>query len=235
MTQNDIRVHIEAVRERIARAAQQAGRDATQVTVLGASKQVSRERVLQAIALGITHVGENQVQEAEAKFKDQERPGQLVSLHLIGHLQSNKVRRAVALFDVIQTLDSIRLASRIDSVARELGRHIPIYIEVNLGAETTKEGVRPDQVVELAQFVATCQHLGLAGLMTVPPNLDNPEAARPYFRMLRELRDGLCGLEPYRGAALGLSMGMSGDFEVAIEEGATLVRLGSAIWGARPT
>jgi hypothetical protein len=235
MTQNDIRVQIEVIRERIARAAQRTGRDAHQVTVLGACKQVERERVLQAIALGVGHVGENQVQEAEAKFKGLELPGQLVSLHLIGHLQTNKIRRAVALFDVIQSVDSIRLAGRINNVARELNRHIPIYIQVNVGAEPTKEGVRADQVIELAEFVATCEHLGLVGLMAVPPNLENPEAARPYFRMLRELRDSLNQLEPYRDITLGLSMGMSGDFEVAIEEGATMVRLGSAIWGARPT
>lgn len=235
MTQNDIRVHIEVIRQRIARAAERAGRDANQVTVLGASKQVEPERVLQAIALGIGHVGENQVQEAEAKFKGLELPGQLVSLHLIGHLQTNKVRRALALFDVIQSVDSVRLAGRMNNIARELNRHVPIYIQVNVGAEPTKEGVGPDQVIELAEFVATCGHLGLVGLMAVPPNLGNPEAARPYFRMLRELRDGLYQLEPYHDITLELSMGMSDDFEVAIEEGATMVRLGSAIWGARPT
>lgn len=234
MTQDDIRVRIEAVRERVARAAGRAGRDASQVTILGASKQVERERVLQAIALGISHVGENQVQEAEAKFKSLERPGRLVSLHLIGHLQTNKVRRAVALFDVIQSVDSVRLAGRIDSIAHELNRHVPIYIQVNVGAEPTKEGVRPDQVVELAEFVATCGNIELAGLMAVPPDLGNLEAVRPYFRMLRELRDGLYQLEPYPNTTLELSMGMSGDFEVAIEEGATMVRLGSAIWGTRP-
>ncbi|MFH1560919.1 MAG: YggS family pyridoxal phosphate-dependent enzyme [Chloroflexota bacterium] len=235
MTQDDIRVRSEEIRERIARAAERAGRDLDQVTVLGASKQVERERVLQAIALGIGHVGENQVQEAEAKFKDQERPDQLVSLHLIGHLQTNKVRRAVALFDVIQSVDSVRLAGRINNIARELNRHVPIYIQVNIGLETTKEGVRQDQVVELAEFVATCEHIGLVGLMAVPPNLGNPEAVRSYFRMLRELRDSLNQLEPYHGITLGLSMGMTDDFEVAIEEGATMIRLGSAIWGARPT
>jgi hypothetical protein len=205
------------------------------VTVLGACKQVERERILQAVALGIGHVGENQVQEAEAKFEGMERPDQLVSLHLIGHLQANKVRRAVALFDVIQSVDSARLASRIDSIAQEMNRQVAIYIQVNIGSEATKEGVRPDQGVELAEFVATCRSIELAGLMAVPPHMENLEAVRPYFRMLRELRDGVCQLEQYRGAALGLSMGMTEDFEVAIEEGATMVRLGSAIWGPRPT
>ena len=235
MTQDNIRAHIEVIRERIAKAAERAGRDANQVTVLGACKQVETERVLQAIALGIGHVGENQVQEAEAKFKDLARPDRLASLHLIGHLQTNKVRRAVAMFDVIQTVDSIRLAGRINNIAHELNRHVPIYIQVNVGLEPTKEGVRPDQVIELAEFVATCEHIRLAGLMAVPPNLGYPEAVRPYFKMLRELRDSLYQLEPYRNVALELSMGMSDDFEVAVEEGATMVRLGSSIWGSRPT
>lgn len=234
MTQDDIRIRIEGIRERIVRAAERSGRDADQVTVLGACKQVERGRILQAIALGIDHVGENQVQEAEAKFKGLERPDQLVSLHLIGHLQANKVRRAVAMFDVIQSVDSVRLASRIDSIARELNRHVAIHIQVNVGAEDTKEGVRPDQVMEIAEFVATCESIELAGLMAVPPHLEDLEAVRPYFRMLRELRDGVCQLEQYSGATLGLSMGMTEDFEVAVEEGATMVRLGSAIWGARP-
>ena len=235
MTQDDIGFRIEKIRERIARAAERTGRDATQVTVLGACKQVQRERVLQAIALGIDHVGENQVQEAEAKFKGRERPDQLDSLHLIGHLQANKVRPAVALFDVIQSVDSVRLASRMENIAHELNRHVSIYIQVNVGSEATKEGVRPDQVTELAEFVATCEYLELAGLMAVPPHLGKLEAVRPYFRMLRELRDGVCQLGHYRDANLGLSMGMTEDFEVAVEEGATMVRLGSAIWGARPT
>ena len=235
MTQDDIRFRIEGIRERIARAAERVGRDANQVTVLGASKQVERKRVLEAIALGIGHVGENQVQEAEAKFEGLERPDQLVKLHLIGHLQANKVRRAMALFDVVQSVDSVRLAGRMNNTASELDRHVQIYIQVNVGSEPTKEGVRPDQVIELAEFVATCEHLEMAGLMAVPPHLGNPEAERPYFSMLRELRDGLCQLETYHDAALELSMGMTDDFEVAIEEGATMVRLGSAIWGARPT
>ena len=235
MTQDSISAHIQLIRERIARAAERVGRDASQVTVLGACKQVETERVLQAIALGISHVGENQVQEAEAKFKDLERPAQLVSLHLIGHLQTNKVRRAVALFDVIQSVDSVRLAGRINNIARELDRHVPIYAQVNVGLEPNKEGVRPDQVTELAEFVATCEHIRLVGLMAVPPNLGNPEAVRPYFKMLRELGDSLHQLEPYRDAALELSMGMSDDFEIAVEEGATLIRLGSSIWGPRPT
>ena len=235
MMQDEIGFRVEKIRERIARAAERVGRDASQITVLGACKQVERGRILQAIALGIGHVGENQVQEAEAKFKGLERPDHLTSLHLIGHLQANKVRRAVDIFDVIQSVDSVRLAGRINSIAGELDRHVPIYLQVNVGLEASKEGVSPDRVIELAEFVATCEHIGLAGLMAVPPNLGNTDALRPYFKMLRELREDLYQLEPYRDAKLELSMGMSEDFEVAVEEGATIVRLGSSIWGPRPT
>ena len=145
------------------------------------------------------------------------------------------MRRAGDMFDVIQSVDSVRLASRIDGIARELNKHVSIYIQVNVGSEDTKEGVRPDQVMETAEFVATCQSIELTGLMAVPPHLEDLEAVRPYFRMLRELRDDVCRLGHYRGADIGLSMGMTEDFEVAVEEGATMVRLGSAIWGARPT
>ena len=234
MAKEEIRARILAVSERIARAAERAGRDASQVTLLGACKQVDRERVLQAIDLGIAHVGENQVQEAEAKFKGLERPDRLAGLHFIGHLQANKARRAVALFDVIQSVDSVRLAARIDGIARELDRRVSIYIQVNVGLESAKEGARPDQVIEIARYAASCARVELAGLMAVPPHSEDPEAVRPYFRMLRELRDSVCRLEDYAGASLGLSMGMTGDFEVAVEEGSTMVRLGSAIWGARP-
>jgi pyridoxal phosphate enzyme (YggS family) len=235
MTQDDIGFRIEEIHKTIARAAERVGSDPAQVIVLGACKQVEIERVLQAVDLGIGHVGENWIQEAEAKFKSLDRSDRLVNLHLIGHLQTNKVRSAVALFDVVQSVDSIRLVSRMENIANELDRNVKIYIQVNVSSEPTKEGVSPGQLMELAEFVATCEHLDLAGLMTVPPHLEDLEAVRPYFKMLRELRDHVCRLEHYRDTSLGLSMGMTEDFEVAVEEGATMVRLGSAIWGARST
>jgi len=235
MTQTDLLNRIGKVRERIVRAAQRSGRDESEITILGACKQVERDRVMQAIALGINHVGENQVQEAEAKFKELERPPQLTALHLIGHLQANKVRRAVTLFDTIQSVDSIRLAYRVDNIAHELNMCPKIYIQVNLGDESSKDGISHDGVVELAEFVSHCESLSLAGLMAVPPHTEDLELVRPYFRTLRDLRDSVCKLAYYRGWTLELSMGMTQDFEVAIEEGATIVRLGSAIWGPRPT
>lgn len=235
MTQTDLLKRIEKTRERVVSAAQRSGRDASAITILGACKQVERDRVMQAIALGINHVGENQVQEAEAKFKGLERPSQLTALHLIGHLQTNKVRRAVTLFDTIQSVDSIRLAYRIDSIAHELNMCPRIYIQVNLGDESGKDGVSHDGVIELAESVSHCESLSLVGLMAVPPHIEDLELVRPYFRTLRDLRDSVCKLAYYRGTTLELSMGMTQDFEVAIEEGATIVRLGSAIWGPRTT
>jgi len=235
MTQDSIRSHIETIHQRIAMAAERSGRDPSEITILGASKQVEITRVLQAISLGIIQIGENQVQEAENKVEAIKQHGQGAIFHMIGHLQANKVKRAVAIFDVIQSVDSIRLAQRIDRSASEVNRHISIYIQVNIGQEPTKEGVRPDQVLELAEFVAACDHISLAGLMTVPPHISDKQSIRPYFRMLSDIRDRLYKIESYHEVNLELSMGMSDDFDIAVEEGATIIRLGSSIWGPRPT
>ena len=172
--QDEIRDRILSVRERVTRAAERAGRDPADVTLLGACKTVDRERVLQAVTLGVDHLGENFVQEADDKFGGWERPQGLASLHFIGHLQSNKLRRAVALFDAIQSVDSVRLLSRIDAVARELGRRVDVYVQVNLAGEGTKEGVRPEQVRELAEHAMACENVRLAGLMAVPPHAGGP-------------------------------------------------------------
>ena len=234
MTQASAKINIEPVLQRVANAAERAGRDPSEVTVMGASKTVDPERMLQVIAQGIGHVGENQVQEAEGKFNHPGFSESGVTRHLIGHLQTNKARRAVELFDVIQSVDSPRLARRLNQIAGELGRVLPVYIEVNIGLEGSKNGVAPDDVAEFANLVAECENLELEGLMTVPPEAEDPEDVRPYFRMLRELRDDLERLAPFRGRSLKLSMGMSHDFEVAVEEGATMVRLGRVLWGSRP-
>ena len=233
MTQTSAQLNIDAVRQRVVQAAERAGRDPAEVTIMGASKQVEPERVLQVIAAGISHVGENQVQEADEKFNHPGFSESRVTRHLIGHLQTNKARRAVELFDVIQSVDSPRLAKRLDQIAGEMNRRLPVYIEVNIGLEESKNGIAPDSLTEFATMLAGCENLELEGLMTVPPESEDPEGARPYFRMLRELRDGLEQLEPFQGRILKLSMGMSHDFEVAIEEGATMVRLGRILWGSR--
>ena len=234
MTQADTQINIEPVLQRVARAAERAGRDPSEVSIMGASKTVDPERILQVIAQGIGHVGENQVQEAEGKFSAPGFSESGVTRHLIGHLQTNKARRAVELFDVIQSVDSPRLARRLNQIAGEMRRVLPVYIEVNIGREASKNGVSPDDLTEFATLIAGCENLELEGLMTVPPEAEDPEDVRPYFRMLRELRDGLEQLATFRGRSLKLSMGMSHDFEVAVEEGATMVRLGRVLWGSRP-
>ena len=232
--ENELRLRIEHVRQRITAAAQRAGRDPDAVTLQAACKTVDPERIMLAIDLGIQHVGENWIQEAAAKFKRLPALRPSATWHMIGHLQTNKVRRALELFDVIQTIDSVRLAQRIDRLGGELGRQIPVYIEVNVELEPTKSGVPPDQVTTLAEAIAACPHLRLEGLMAVPPFLEHLEAVRPYFKKLRELRDTLNHQQLCDYEVTGLSMGMTHDFEVAVEEGATLVRVGTAIWGPRP-
>ncbi|MBI2936336.1 MAG: YggS family pyridoxal phosphate-dependent enzyme [Chloroflexi bacterium] len=230
----DIRARLASVQERIAQSARRAGRDPETVTLLGASKMVGPDRIMAAISLGIKDVGENQVQEAEVKIGSLPSLHTSATWHMIGHLQTNKVRRALDLFDVFQSIDSVRLAQILDRCAAELGRQVPVYVEVNVGLEPAKFGVSPDQMESVAQAVVSCQHLRLEGLMTVAPYLEDPEEVRPYFRKLRMLRDLLNGLRLFDYEVRGLSMGMTHDFEVAVEEGATLVRLGTAIWGARP-
>lgn len=233
MTQDDIQARLEQVRERVARAAQRAGRDPREITILGASKQVPAARVLRAIELGVTHIGENRVQEAEAKFEELAALRQAATWHMIGPLQSNKARSALELFDVIHALDSLRLARRLNTVAGALHRTLPVYVEVNLAHEATKSGVHPEGLLELAEGIAQCESLRLEGLMAVPPDVA-PEQARPYFRQLCELRDSLQQRRLFRCERPVLSMGMTHDYEVAVEEGSTMVRLGTAIWGPRP-
>jgi pyridoxal phosphate enzyme (YggS family) len=226
-----IRENIERVRERIARAAKRAGRRAEEVTLVGVSKTFPVEAIRAAYDAGLRHFGENRVQEWESK-----RP-LLTDLdatwHLIGHLQSNKVRRAAYLFHRVDSVDDLSLAKRLDSAAAAEGKRLPALMEVHLSDEATKSGVAESDLPTLAASMAPFAHLDLIGLMTIPPFFDDPDPAGPYFRKLRKLRDDLT----HRiGRPLPvLSMGMSHDFEVAIEEGATEIRVGSAIFGARET
>jgi len=218
------------VRERVARAAQRAGRRADDITLVAVSKTFPPEAMRAAYDAGVRHFGENRVQEMAAK-----RP-QLAGLdatwHFIGHLQSNKARHAAELFDRIDAVDSIALARKLESVAVEIHRGLPVLIEVNVGGEATKSGASEAALADLVPEVAACFHLNLRGLMAVPPYSDDPEQARPYFRRLRELRDKFSRILSYELPVL--SMGMSHDFEVAIEEGATEIRIGTALFGARP-
>ena len=221
-----------ALQDRIERATSVAGRSTSSVRLVAVTKAHPLAAIDAALVAGLVDLGENRVQELSEKVMARGRGA--ATWHMIGHLQTNKVRQALQLFDVVETVHSARLAQRIDAVARELGRVVPVYLEVNMGSEISKTGVDPDQVMQLAEAIASLQHVKVAGLMAVPPFTPDPEGARPYYQKLRELRDELNQRHILDYQVEGLSMGMSHDFEVAIEEGATVVRLGSSIWGSRP-
>jgi pyridoxal phosphate enzyme (YggS family) len=220
------------VRARIAAAAERAGRAANEVTLIAISKTHPAALVSDLVELGATDVGENRVQEAEGKIAEVGR--ERVRWHLVGHLQANKARRAVSLFDVIHSLDSIDLARRLDRLCVAEGReNLAVLIQVDLGLEETKSGVEETELDPLVDVVGELGRLELIGLMTLPPFFENPEDNRPFFRKLRELRDGLAKRGAFGDRKGELSMGMTHDFAVAIEEGATMVRIGTAIFGER--
>ena len=228
---NEIESHLAAIRSRIAAAAAAAGRTPTDVSLLAVSKTFGPDHVRAAYAAGQRDFGENKVQEALQK---QEATADLaIRWHLIGHLQSNKAKKAAPAFAAIHSVDSVELLRRIDAAAVEAGSAPDIYIQVDLAGEDTKFGAPEADAGAIARAAASCRAARLKGLMLLPPWFDDPELARPYFRRLRGLRDRL--IEEGIDAALlhELSMGMSHDFEVAIQEGATLVRVGTAIFGKR--
>lgn len=228
----DPRERIRHVLERIREAAERSEREPKEISLIAIGKTHPEFVLKQAIEAGITDLGENRVQEAEGKIVSLGRHA--ARWHLVGHLQANKAKRAVALFDVIHSVDSVALARRLNRVcAEEKREELPVLIQVNLANEDTKSGITEVALPELVSVVNDCPHLRLTGLMTLPPFFEEPEKTRPFFRKLRELRDRL-GAQGYFGAQRGeLSMGMSHDFEVAIEEGATMVRVGTAIFGER--
>jgi len=226
-----IAANLARVKERIAAAALRAGRRPESVKLVGVTKTVDLPRVELAVQAGLEILGENYVQEAREKI--QHFRG-LVRWHFIGRLQSNKAKHAVQLFDLIHTVDSLRLAEELNRRAGAIGFVIPVLIQANLAAEATKGGVRVEGVRALIEQAAGLDHLRIRGLMTMPPYFDDPERARPYFRRLRGLSEEVAALGLPGVEMTELSMGMSGDFEAAIEEGATLVRVGTAIFGERP-
>jgi PLP dependent protein len=219
------------VRARIAAAARRAGRDPAAISVVAVSKTVPPDRIKDAVAAGVAVLGENRVQEAQEKIQ---ALGRLAQWHLVGHLQTNKARLAVQLFDLIHTLDSARLARELDRHARAAGKRLPCLVEVNQGGELTKSGLSESDVLPFLREAAAGPGIEILGLMSVPPFQEDPEDVRPFFRRLRALRDeaAAAGIASLRMDHL--SMGMSHDFEVAIEEGATMVRIGTAIFGPRP-
>jgi pyridoxal phosphate enzyme (YggS family) len=221
--------NLTVIRARMAAACARAGRDPSGVTLLAVSKGMPPEVVREAADAGLTLFGENKVQEARAKIPL--CPGRL-HWHLIGHLQSNKCRDAVAFFGMIQSVDSVPLAEEIQKWADKAAKTMPVLLEVNLAGESSKFGFKPEALLEALGAINALPRLEIHGLMTIAPWTQDPEKVRPVFRRLRELKERC---EEALGAPLPhLSMGMSGDFEVAIEEGATLVRIGTALFGARP-
>jgi hypothetical protein len=226
-----ISANLADVRARLDRAARRSGRDPSSVRLIAVSKTHPVEAVLAALRAGQTRFGENRVQEALQKIADtSDTP---IEWHLIGHLQSNKARKAAALFPCIHSVDSADLLGRIDAAAVEAGTTPTLLVQVDLAGEPTKHGAALETLRPLFDAAAACRAARVAGLMVLPPYAEDPEDARPYFRRLRELRDelGAVGVPP--SMLRELSMGMSHDFEAAIEEGATLVRVGTAIFGAR--
>jgi len=225
-----IRDNLLRVWERVDQAAIRAGRDPGEIKLVAVSKTVEVARIREAIEAGVTILGENYVQEARRKI---EEIGHGIQWHMIGHLQSNKAKYAVTLFDYIHSIDGISLAREIDRRAAQKGRRVKALVEVNLSGETSKFGIDSEVVMDLIHHVAALKHISIEGLMTMPPYFDEPEKARPYFIKLREFRDRI-QKEGIEGARMDeLSMGMSGDFEAAIEEGATMIRVGTAIFGER--
>jgi pyridoxal phosphate enzyme (YggS family) len=223
---------VAAVRERIARAAERASRAPEAVTLVAVSKTFPAELVRSAFAAGLRDFGENRVQEGTAKIKALDGlRSEGLRWHLVGHLQSNKAKKAVASFDVVQSVDSGELAERLSRAASETGRTLPVLVQVDLAGETRKFGLPEAAVPGALEGMRGLDGIRVDGLMTLPPFLDDPEDVRPYFRRLRELRDRMAAAGLLAGSEL--SMGMSHDFEAAIEEGATMVRVGSAIFGER--
>lgn len=222
---SEIGADLAAVNDRIKKAAVRAGRPPADIRLIAVSKMHPPEALEQAKESGAAAFGENKVQEAEGKI---DRLGRnFAEWHLIGHLQANKVRKAVRLFDLIHTVDSVELAERLERICAEEGRReLPVLIQVDLAGEPNKTGIAEADLRGLADHIENCGHLRLRGLMLLPPHFDDPEKVRPYFRRLRELRD-----EIVPGGEL--SMGMSHDLEAAVEEGATMVRVGTAIFGKR--
>ena len=228
----DVAANYRAILERIRQAAKVAQRDPREVRILAAAKAQDLDSIEAAIDCGVSLIGENYVQEAKSKRKGVAGDAEW---HLIGHLQRNKAKAAVELFQVIQTLDSVELAHELDKEGRKRNITVRSLIEVNLGGEQTKSGVAKDKVLNLLESIAELAHLRIDGLMTVPPFRESCEEVRPYFRELRQLRDQLNRLKLPNVDLRELSMGMTHDYPIAVEEGATIVRIGTALFGPRRT
>jgi len=227
----DVQANLRNVLENIERAVQKAGRSRGSVKLVAVSKTIGVEPIRQAVAAGAMALGENRVQEASSK-----RPllSELpVEWHLIGSLQKNKANRAVEIFDWIESLDDLELAAKLDNACERLNKRMPVLIQVNVGREASKSGIAEEEAAEFAGRVSAFTHLEVRGLMAIPPYSEDPEESRPYFIRLREMAERIENQRLTRVSMKELSMGMSHDFPVAIQEGATLVRVGTAIFGPR--
>jgi len=226
----DIAKNLARVHERIEAAAKRAGRKAEEVRLVAVTKTVAAENIILAIQAGVKILGENYVQEAKKKIEDL---GGQVAWHFIGHLQTNKAKMAARLFNLIHSVDRLDLVRELNKAGEQQGKIMPVLLQVNLSGETTKYGASEEEIFRLAEEVAALKAVVVEGLMTMPPYFENPEDSRPYFARLRKLGE-LLQRQKIQGIQMKeLSMGMSSDFEVAIEEGATLIRVGTAIFGPR--
>ena len=223
---------LEAIRERINQTASACGREPSSIRLVAVSKTKPTDLVKEAIGAGVTDLGENYIQEARDKIA--ELAQYPVRWHFIGHLQSNKAKYAVRLFELIHSVDSLKLATELNRQAQKIEKIQSILIQVNVAGESSKSGTSTQKAVQLVKEIAQLENLSVRGLMTMPAFFNEPEKVRPYFVALRELRDRIRAQGIERVGMDELSMGMTGDFEVAIEEGATLVRIGTAIFGERP-
>lgn len=222
--------NIASVKEKIARAAERAGREPSEITIVAVAKGVNVERIREATDAGVNIIGENKVQEAVQKVKTIDR---FATWHMVGHLQRNKAKEAVRIFNLIQSLDSLRLAEEINSRALTVGTIMDVLVQVNTSQEETKYGLEPQETLEFLRTISTYKGLSVLGLMNIGAFLPDPEQVRPCFRTLRELREKIVEAEIPNIEMEYLSMGMTSDYEVAIEEGANMIRIGTAIFGPR--
>ncbi len=226
VTENDVRERLKLIEERIASACERAGRSREEVKIIAVTKYVDTQAIGEILKAGIEHIGENRVQDALPKYQAYGHQG---VWHFIGHLQTNKVKDVVGRFTYIHSLDRLSLAQEIEKKAGSLGITVNCFLQINISGEETKFGLNPDDVLAFVQETSNMKHIRITGLMTMAPASDDPEDARPVFRGLKEWQTRLQALKLPHVTVEELSMGMSGDFEVAIEEGATFVRLGSVL------
>ena len=224
--------NILTIRQRIARASSKINQDPSLITVVAVAKGRAVEQIKEVIEAGITDIGENKVQEAILKYNAirTTQYAQRIKWHMVGHLQTNKVKETVRIFDLIHSVDSIRLADEINGQAAGIDKIQDILVQVNISGENTKFGLNPSEVIDFIKEIAEFKNINIKGLMTIAPIVDNPEQTRPYFKTLRELRDKINELSAVSCQLSALSMGMSDDFEVAIEEGSNMIRLGRAVF-----